>query len=67
MSEGMGNTYNVVGARETLEEMLKQFPAISVEDEYDDGDWNIQLPDEAGYDDRFTDWCEDHDVEYEML
>jgi hypothetical protein len=63
----MGNTYNVIAKRETLEKMLKAFPALSVEDEFSDGDWSVQVPDDGEYDDRFTDWCEENNVKYEMV
>lgn len=62
--------YNVMVPKDktdTFEKMKKEFISLRVVDRFASNDWNVELPDDGAYEDRFSDWCEDNGVTCEMV
>lgn len=61
----MGSLYNIMAPTSVLDEVFAAFPDIEVAERFDACDIEVSVP--IDDEDRFTDWCEDHDVAYEFI
>lgn len=61
----MGSLYNIMAPTSVLDEVFSAFPDIEVTERFDACDINVDVPIED--EDRFTDWCEEHDITCEFI
>jgi len=58
------SVYNVIGSVENLKRLREEFPEILVVDRFTSCDWNVELPENHDYEDKFVEWCENNQVKH---